>query len=72
MSNRRFGSMLSLLALLWVPVAAEHSGVYAEKIPADGGFALHHVGIAQLGLAASRRALTEAGIEAVVEVENPR
>ncbi len=41
---------------------------YAEKIPADGGFALHHVGIAQLGLAASRRAFAEAGIEAVVEL----
>ena len=32
--------MLSLLALLWVPVAAEHSDGYAEKIPADGGDAL--------------------------------
>ena len=41
---------------------------YAEKIPADGGFALHHVGIAQLGLAASRRAFGDAGIEAVVEM----
>jgi hypothetical protein len=41
---------------------------YAEKIPADGGFALHHVGIAQLGLAASRRAFADAGIEAVAEM----
>ena len=41
---------------------------YAEKIPADGGFALHHVGIAQLGLAASRRAFEAAGVEPVVEL----
>jgi hypothetical protein len=45
-----------------------NTDLYAEKIPADGGFALHHVGIAQLGLAASRRAFAEAGIEAVVEL----
>jgi hypothetical protein len=45
-----------------------NTDVYAEKLPADGGFALHHAGIAQLGLAASRRAFAEAGIEAVVEV----
>jgi hypothetical protein len=47
---------------------ASHTNFYAEKIPADGGFALHHVGIAQLGLAASRRAFAAAGIEAVVEL----
>ena len=41
---------------------------YAEKIPADGGFALHHVGIMQPGLEASRRAFAEAGVEAVVEL----
>ena len=41
---------------------------YAEKIPADGGFALHHVGIAQPGLEASRRAFAAAGIEAAVEL----
>ena len=41
---------------------------YAEKIPADGDFALHHVGIAQLGLEDSRRAFAAAGIEAVVEL----
>jgi hypothetical protein len=41
---------------------------YSEKIPTDGGFALHHVGITQLGLEASRRAFADAGIEAVVEL----
>ena len=48
--------------------AATNTNHYAEKIPADGGFALHHVGIAKLGLETSRRALTEAGFEAVVEM----
>ena len=47
---------------------ATNTDFYAEKIPADGGFALHHVGIAQLGLAASRRAFADAGIEAAVEM----
>ena len=42
--------------------------LYAEKIPADGGFALHHVGIAQLGLEGSRRAFSDAGIEVAVEL----
>jgi len=46
----------------------ENTDHYAEKIPADGGFALHHVGIAQLGLEASRRAFAEAGIEMAVEL----
>ena len=46
----------------------ENTNLYAEKIPADGGFALHHVGIAQLGLDASRRAFGEVGIEAAVEL----
>ena len=41
---------------------------YVEKIPADGEIALHHVGIAQLGLRQSRRAFAAAGIEAVVEL----
>ncbi len=41
---------------------------YAEKIPPDGGFALHHVGIVQLGLEASRRAFAEAGIEVAIEL----
>jgi hypothetical protein len=47
---------------------ATNTDFYAEKIPADGGFALHHVGIAQLGLAASRCAFADAGIEAAVEM----
>jgi hypothetical protein len=46
----------------------ENTHFYAEKIPADGGFALHHVGIAQLGLENTRRAFAEAGVEAVVEM----
>jgi hypothetical protein len=46
----------------------ENTDFYREKIPADGGFALHHVGIAQLGLGASRRAFADAGIPAVVEM----
>jgi hypothetical protein len=47
---------------------ANGTDFYVEKIPADGGFALHHVGIAQLGLTASRRAFASVGIEAVVEL----
>ena len=47
---------------------ATNTNLYAEKIPSDGEFALHHVGIAQLGLAASRRAFRDAGIEAIVEM----
>lgn len=41
---------------------------YAEKIPTDGAAALHHVGIAHLGLGASRRAFREAGIETATEM----
>jgi hypothetical protein len=46
----------------------ENTRLYAERIPADGGFALHHVGIAQLGLEASRLAFQKAGIETAVEM----
>jgi hypothetical protein len=45
-----------------------NTDLYAEKIPADGGFALHHVGIAQLGLSESRRTFEAAGIEVAVEL----
>ncbi len=41
---------------------------YAEKIPPDGGLALHHVGIVQRGLEDSRRAFAEAGIELAIEL----
>lgn len=46
----------------------EGTDLYAEKIPADGGFALHHVGIAQLGMHRIKPALAGAGFPAVVEL----
>ncbi|MDJ0848939.1 MAG: VOC family protein [Myxococcota bacterium] len=44
------------------------TGFYAERIPPDGGFALHHVGIFQHDLGPSRRAFAEAGIDVAVEL----
>lgn len=41
---------------------------YAEKIPSDGSFALHHVAVAQLGLARLETALTDAGYPPVAEI----
>ena len=46
----------------------ENTDLYREKIPADGGFALHHVGITQLGMHRVKPALAEAGFAAVVEL----
>ncbi len=46
----------------------EHTDFYAEKIPADGSFALHHVGIAQLGMDRVKPALADAGFAPVVEL----
>jgi len=41
----------------------ENTDLYTEKIPPDGSIALHHVGIAQLGLDESVRAFEAAGFE---------
>lgn len=46
----------------------ENTNLYKEKIPADGCFALHHVGIAQLGMSRVKPALTDAGYPPVVEI----
>ena len=46
----------------------ENTTLYREKIPADGSFALHHVGIAQLGLDRVHAALTAAGYPPVVRI----
>jgi hypothetical protein len=46
----------------------ENTDFYREKVPSDGSFALHHVGIAQPGLAGARRALEQAGFPPVVEI----
>jgi hypothetical protein len=46
----------------------ENTNLYAEKIPSDGSFALHHVGIAQLGMSRIKPALTDAGFATVVEI----
>jgi hypothetical protein len=48
--------------------AGENTDLYAEKIPGDGGFALHHVGIAQLGMGRAKPALADAGFPPVVEL----
>jgi hypothetical protein len=46
----------------------ENTHFYDEKIPSDGSFALHHVGIAQLGMNRVKAALTAAGFDSVVEI----
>ena len=46
----------------------ENTNLYTEKIPADGSFALHHVGIAQLGMDRVKPALADAGFPPVVEL----
>jgi hypothetical protein len=46
----------------------EITDLYTQKIPADGSFALHHVGIAQPGMSRIKRALADAGYPPVVEI----
>jgi len=48
--------------------AGTNTNHYAEKIPSDGSFALHHVGIAQLGMSSTKPALVDAGYPVVVEI----
>jgi hypothetical protein len=46
----------------------QNTNLYTEKIPTDGSFALHHVGIAQLGMGRAKPALADAGYPVVVEI----
>ena len=46
----------------------ENTNLYTEKIPTDGSFALHHVGIAQLGMGRAKPSLTDAGYPPIVEI----
>lgn len=46
----------------------ENTDLYREKIPADGRFALHHVGIAQPEMSPAKTALTDAGFAPIVEI----
>ena len=46
----------------------QNTNFYAQKIPTDGSFALHHVGIAQLGMGRAKPALADAGYPVVVEI----
>jgi hypothetical protein len=46
----------------------DNTDLYTQKIPADGSFALHHVGIAQPGMARTKQALAAAGYPPVVEI----
>lgn len=48
--------------------AGTNTNHYADKIPSDGGFALHHVAIAQLGMSEAKPALSAAGYPPVVEI----